>query len=134
MRQCSPHLPVWPYGERLLATLTQAAQLAQDIMGSWPGQRPPLKSFSGDLANDPLDPMSCFLSPQEGEAEDSMPAAHAERMHSPRCGSEARARATGGALVPSGSHTAQHNALATFSQFSVSARLSVKDRRPTPPN
>lgn len=32
---------------------------------------------------------------------------------------EARARATGGALVPGGSHTAQHNALAT----SVSSQL-----------
>lgn len=101
-------------------------------MGGWPGQRPPLKSFSGGLASDPLDPMSCFLSPQEGEAEDSMPAAHAGRVHSPRCGSEARARATGGALVPGGSHTAQHSALAAFSQFSVSACLPVKDRRPTP--
>lgn len=45
--------------------LTQAAQLAQDIMGGWPGQRPPLKSFSGGLAIDPLDPMSYFLSPQK---------------------------------------------------------------------
>lgn len=63
-----------------------------------------------------------------------MPAAHAEGVHSPRCGSEARVRATGGALVPGGSHTAQHGALATVSQFSVSARLSVKDRRPAPPN
>lgn len=46
------------WGEAVLATLTQAAQLAQDIMGVWPGQRPPLKSFSAVLANDPLDPMS----------------------------------------------------------------------------
>lgn len=52
----SPNVALW--GEAVLATLTQAAQLAQDIMGVWPGQRPPLKSFSAVLANDPLDPMS----------------------------------------------------------------------------
>lgn len=82
MRQCCPHLPVWPYGERPLATLTQAAQLAQDITGSWPGQRPPLKSLSGGSTHDPLDSMSCFPCPRETEAEDGMPAAHAGRVHS----------------------------------------------------
>lgn len=125
MRQCSPHLPVWPYGERLLATLTQAAQLAQDIMGGWPGQRPALESFSGGLANDPLDPMSCFLSPQEEEAEGDTPVAHAGRVRSPRHGSEARARDTG---------SAPHKAMAVFTQVSASASLSVKDGRPTPPD
>ena len=31
-------------------------------------------------------PMSCFLCPQEAEAEDGMPTAHAGRVHSPRRG------------------------------------------------
>lgn len=56
MLPSSTSVALW--GEAVLATLTQGAQLAQDIMGDWPGQRPPLKSFSGVMATDPLDPVS----------------------------------------------------------------------------